>query len=105
VRSRGDTVIVRVDQIAAVVAEGELLHITTANQERHTITYRLKDLEATLDPACFVRLSRGALANADMIHRISAKPGGTLVVTLENSMQLPVSRLRSRVLRESWLKL
>jgi two-component system LytT family response regulator len=105
VRRRDDIFIVPVDQIAAVVADGELLQITTIAHERHTITYRLKDLEARLDPARFVRLSRGALANVDLILKISPMPSGTYVVTLKNSMQLPVSRLRARVLREELLRL
>jgi two-component system LytT family response regulator len=105
VRKRDDIVIVPVERIASVVADGELLHITTISNERHTITYRLKDLEARLDPSLFVRLSRGTLANVEMIQRISPMPGGTFVVTLKNNTQLPVSRLRARVLREGLLKL
>jgi two-component system LytT family response regulator len=105
VRRRDDIVIVPVDQIAAVVADGELLQITTVAHERHTITYRLKDLEARLDPARFVRLSRGAIANVDLILKISPMPSGTYVVTLKNNMQLPVSRLRARVLRDELLRL
>jgi two-component system LytT family response regulator len=105
VRRRDDIVIVAVDRIAAVVADGELLHITTVNNERHTITYRLKDLEARLDPGHFVRLSRGAIANVEMIQRVSPMPAGTFVVTLKNSLQLPVSRLRARILRDELLKL
>ena len=46
VRRREEVVIVPVQQIASIVAEGELLHITTVQKERHTITYRLKDLES-----------------------------------------------------------
>lgn len=105
VRKRDDIIIIPVDQIAAVVADGELLHLMTTASERHTITYRLKDLEARLDPARFVRLSRGTLANADMIHRISPMPGGTFIVTLRNGLQLPVSRLRARALRDGLLRL
>jgi len=105
VRRRDDIIIVPVDQIAAVVADGELLQITTVAHERHTITYRLKDLEARLDPARFVRLSRRALANVDLILKISPMPSGTYVVTLKNNMQLPVSRLRARVLRDELLRL
>ena len=105
VRRRDDIVIVPVDQVAAVVADGELLQITTVAHERHTITYRLKDLEARLDPARFVRLSRGAIVNVDLIQKISPMPGGTFVVTLKNNMQIPVSRLRARVLREELLRL
>jgi two-component system, LytTR family, response regulator len=105
VRKRDDIIIVPVDQIAAIVADGELLHLTMVNGERFTITYRLKNLEARLDPARFVRLSRGTLANVDLIHRISPMPGGTYVVSLKNNMQLPVSRIRARVLRDELLRL
>jgi two-component system LytT family response regulator len=105
VRKRDDIIIVPVDQIAAIVADGELLHLTMINGERYTITYRLKNLEARLDPARFVRLSRGTLANVELIHRISPMPGGTYVVSLKNNMQLPVSRIRARVLRDELLRL
>ncbi|MBL8959504.1 MAG: response regulator transcription factor [Gemmatimonadetes bacterium] len=105
VRKRDDIVILPVDQIAAVVADGELLHLTMTNNERFTITYRLKNLEARLDPAKFVRLSRGTLANVDLIQRISPMPGGTYVVSLRNNLQLPVSRLRARALRDELLRL
>ena len=55
VRHREDVLIVPVGDIASIVADGELLNITTLRNERHTITYRLKDLEARLDPARFIR--------------------------------------------------
>jgi two-component system LytT family response regulator len=105
VRRRDDIVIVPVEQVASVVAEGELLHITTVAHERHTITFRLKDLEARLDPARFIRLSRGTLVNVDLILKISPMPGGTYVVTLKNNVQLSVSRLRARVLRDDLMRL
>jgi two-component system LytT family response regulator len=87
------------------VAEGELLHITTARNERHTISYRLKDLEQRLDPARFIRLGRGTLANVDLITKVSVMPGGTHVAILSNGQKLPVSRLQSRILRDRFLKL
>ena len=62
--------IVPVSQIASIIADGELLCITTIQNERHTITYRLKDLESRLDPARFVRLGRGTLANVDLITKV-----------------------------------
>jgi len=79
--------------------------VATAKQEQHTITYRLKDLERRLDPARFIRLGRGQLANLDMIVKVSAMPGGTYVVVLSNGRELPVSRIQSRILRERLLKL
>ena len=105
VRHREEVVIVPVQQIASIVADGELLNITTTRNERHTITYRLKDLERMLDPARFIRLGRGTLANVDQIGKVAVMPGGSHVAVLGNGQKLPVSRIQSRVLRERLLKL
>jgi two-component system, LytTR family, response regulator len=105
VRHREDVLIVPVNQIASIVSDGELLNITTLRNERHTITYRLKDLEARLSPTRFIRLGRGTLANVDAITKVSLMPGGTHVATLANGQKLQVSRMQSRVLRERFLKL
>lgn len=105
VRKRDDVVLVPVAGVVAVVADGELLHLATAAGERHTITYRLKDLEARLPAGEFVRLSRGALVRVAAIHRVSPMPGGTYLVTLADGAQFPVSRLRSRVVRDELLRL
>ena len=104
VRKRDEIVIVPVHRIAAIEADGELLHITTDTNERHTITRALKDLEARLDPKQFIRLSRGALVNLERIKTVTPMPGGTYVVTLSNQQKLPVSRQRSKILREQLLK-
>jgi two-component system LytT family response regulator len=105
VRKREDIYLVPVDQIVSVVADGELLHLTTRSGDRHTITYRLKDLEARLDPAHFVRVSRGTLLNIGMIQKITPMPGGTYVAMLQNGTQHQVSRIRGRVLRDQLLRL
>jgi two-component system LytT family response regulator len=105
VRKRDDIFLVPVEQIASVVADGELLHVITKSGDRHTITYRLKDLEARLDPAQFVRISRGTLLNVSMIQKITPMPGGTYVAVLQGGAQHQVSRIRGRVLRDQLLKL
>ncbi len=105
VRRRDEVIILPARQIAFVMAEGELLHITTLANERYTIAYRLHALESRLDPRRFVRLSRSTLANLDLITRVSAMPGGTYAATLSNGQQLAVSRIQSRVLRDTLLKL
>lgn len=104
VRKRDDVVLVPVEEVESVVADGELLHVM-AGRERHTITHRLKDLEARLDPEEFIRLSRSALVRVGAIRKVSPMPGGTYVVTLANGQQVPVSRQRSRVVREVLLRL
>ncbi len=105
VRRQEDVLLLPVKQIASIVAERELLHITTSRGDKHTITYRLKDLEMRLDPAKFVRLGRGALAAIEMIAKVHLMPGGAYLVSLANGDELQVSRIQSRVVRERLLKL
>ena len=105
VRHREEVVIVPVNQIASIIAEGEVLRITTVRNERHSITYRLKDLEQRLDPARFVRLGRGTLANLDLITKVNIMPGGTHIAILSTGQKLQISRVQSRGIRERFLKL
>src|SRR5437867_2315612 len=105
VRHREEVVIVPVTQIASIVAEGELLDITTVRNEHHTITYRLKDLEQRLDPARFIRLGRGTLVNIDLVTKVTLMPGGTHVACLTTGQKLQVSRLPFRIVRDRFLKL
>ena len=105
VRVRDEILLLAVREIVSVVADGELLHITTRDNKRFVINHRLKDLESRLAPETFVRLARGAIVNADQITKISPLPGGTYLVTLKNNQEIASSRLQSRVLRERLLKL
>jgi two-component system LytT family response regulator len=105
VRHHNEIILLPVRQIASVIADGELLEITTAESDRYSINYRLKELEARLDPDLFVRLARGTLVNIEMIARVSPMPGGTFVVSLKNNQQLQASRLQSRILRDSLLRI
>ena len=99
VRERNEIILLTVSNIASVVADGELLHITTATNDRYSINYRLKELETRLDPLKFVRLSRGTIVNIEMISRVSPMPGGTFVVALTNGQKLRASRLQSHPAR------
>jgi len=105
VRRRDEVLIIPVHQIASIVADGELLRLTTVTGDRHTINHRLKDLEARLDPARFIRLGRGTMANVDFITKVGMMPGGGHVAVLTNGQKLTVSRMQSRTLRERLLKL
>jgi DNA-binding LytR/AlgR family response regulator len=105
VKKRDDIFLISVDEIASIVADGELLHITTRENEKYVINFRLKDIEARLKSDQFIRLSRGALANVSMIERINPMPGGTYLVNLSNGQEIFSSRLQSRILREKLLKL
>jgi two-component system LytT family response regulator len=104
-RQRDKVMIIPVRTIASVVAEGELLHITTIANERYTITHRLHALEARLDPRKFLRLNRGTIANIDLIAQVNPMPGGMYVAVMANGEELSVSRIQSRALRDTLLKL
>jgi two-component system LytT family response regulator len=105
IRLRDEILLVPVSEIAAIVADGELLHITNLHNKKFTINFRLKDIEARLAPDKFIRLSRSALVNLEMIARINPMPGGTYLIALKNGEELSSSRLQSRLLREKLLKL
>ena len=105
VRRKNEIVLVPVSDVASVIADGELLHITTIRGIKHTIAYRLKDLEARLDRDEFIRLSRGTLANINTITKATPMPGGTFVLSLSNGQELQTSRFHSRLLRERLLRL
>src|SRR5215203_68651 len=105
VKRREEIFLIPVAEIASIVADGELLHITTGRNQKYVINYRLKDLEMRLAPDKFIRLSRGAIANLEMISRVSPLPGGTYLIALKNGQEIASSRQQSRILREKILKL
>jgi len=105
VKVRDEIFLIPVREVASIVAYGELLYITTIQNRRYTINYRLKDIESRLSPEKFIRISRSALVNLEMIAKINSMPGGTYVVVLKNQQELAVSRLQSKILREKYLKI
>lgn len=105
VRRRDDILLLPIGQVASFVAEGELVHVTTLKGDRFVITHALKDLEARLDPARWVRLERGAIVALDAIAKVSPLPGGTYLVALSNGQEVRASRVHSRVLRDQYLRL
>ena len=104
IRKQDDIYLLPVHHIASAVSEGELMHVTTLGKERYTMNYRLKTLEARLDPRLFLRVGRGALVNVEAIRKITPMPGGAYLVTLTNTQQLRVSRGQSRALRGHLLR-
>lgn len=105
VKDREEILLIPVKEVASIIADGELLRIATADRRRFTINYRLKDIEPRLDERMFVRLSRSALVNIDLIAKVSPLPGGTFQVSLKNGQEVPTSRQQSKLLRTRLLRL
>ena len=105
VKYREEILLILVENVASIIADAELLHITTDKNDKYIINFRLKDIEAKLPTDKFIRLSRGSIVNIEMFEKVSPMPGGTYLVTLKNGQEISSSRLQSRVLRERLLKL
>lgn len=105
VRRRDETILVPVEKVIAVVADGELLHLYGADRSRWTISHRLKDLEPRLEREDWIRVGRGALVRISAIERLVSMPGGTLQARLRSGQELAVSRLQARVVRERLLRI
>lgn len=100
VRNGLNLVLLPTSQVTTIVAEGEILVISTLGGATHSFNYRLKDLAAHLDPAEFVRLGRGSLANLNTVTRLVAGTGGTNRVIFTDGRELSMSRIQSKRLRE-----
>ncbi len=105
VKKRDEIYLVPVDEVASIIADGELLRITTIENQKFEINFRLKDIEPRLDPARFVRLSRGSLVNLDAVSHISPMPGGTYLIALKNGQEVSSSRIQSKILRSKLLRI
>ena len=101
VQQRHDVVLVPCAQVAAIVADGARLTITTVANQQYVIEHPLVDLETRLNPSQFIRLNRGALVNVDAITRIVFRPGGTGRVVLHSGQEICASRIQLRRLRPS----
>jgi DNA-binding LytR/AlgR family response regulator len=102
VQQRHDVVLVPCAQVAAIVADGSRLTITTVANQQYVIEHPLVDLETRLNPSQFIRLNRGALVNVDAITRIVFRPGGTGRVVLHSGQEIGASRIQLRRLRPSF---
>ncbi len=105
VKVRESIRLVPTDEIASIVADGELLHIHTIAGQRFLINFRLKDIEVRLDKQKFVRASRGSLVNLTHVDSFSPMPGGTYLIKLADGREIASSRVQSKLLRDKLLKL
>lgn len=91
VRDRGHIHVVAVESVDYVQAQDDYILIH-ADGKALMKTQRLSDLEAQLDPECFLRVHRSFLINAAKLQRIDAVAKNSHVALLHNGAQVPVSR-------------
>jgi DNA-binding LytR/AlgR family response regulator len=93
-------VIVPVRDIIRVEIEDKLVFAVTAN-DRLLIEKTITELEAMLEPAGFLRISRGELVNLETVKELLPWFSGTWRVKLVNGEERDVSRDRAKQLREA----
>jgi len=85
--------------VFAFQAEGELVWIITAKQ-KYLATQTLRSLQERLQSTTFRRVHRSALVNMDHVRKMTHLSSQRWLVTLNNGMELIVSKRQARTIRE-----
>jgi two-component system LytT family response regulator len=92
VKSRGRTLLFRIDQIDWVESAGNYvrLHI---GREGYLLRETMSALEEKLDPSQFVRIHRSAIVNLERVRELQPTSHGEYLVMLANDTRLTLSRV------------
>jgi len=93
-------VIVPLREVIRIEIEDKLVFVCTA-KERLLIEKSIGELETMLQPAGFLRISRGELVNIEMVRELAPYFSGTWRVKLANGEERDVSRERAKQLKEA----
>ncbi|MBT5005311.1 MAG: response regulator transcription factor [Halieaceae bacterium] len=91
VKDGSDIHFIKVADIQWVDAAGDYMCIH-AGGETHIMRITMKELEALLNPARFLRIHRSTIINSDYISGAQALGNGEYMLSLEGGAQLKVSR-------------
>jgi two-component system LytT family response regulator len=92
--------IVALRDVIRIEIEDKLVFACTAT-ERLLIEKSIGELETLLEPAGFLRISRGELVNLEMVRELVPRFSGTWRVKLSNGEERDVSRERARQLKQA----
>ncbi len=97
IKDGNDIHLVRTAEIHWVDAAGDYMCIHAAG-ETHIMRTTMKQLEAMLNPARFLRIHRSTIVNSEFIQGVQTLGNGEYMLTLDGNVQLKVSRgYRARV--------
>ncbi len=91
IKSGGKVTLLRVAEIDWIDAEGDYVRIHVG-KAWHLLRETMKNLEARLDPARFVRIHRSTIVNLEKIKELQPFFRGEYVVVLHNATTLKLSR-------------
>lgn len=93
VRTAGRIVFLKAEEVDWIEAADYYARLH-AGANSYLIRESMNDLEATLDPAAFVRIHRSTIVNLDRVREMRPLFRGELVVVLSDGTQLRMSRSR-----------
>ena len=99
VRSAEEIYFVRAQDVMWIESDGNYVRLH-AGGAAHSVRTSLRELEARLDPAVFVRVHRSAVINLDCVQKLEPYFHGEFVITLRDGTRLSSSRRYSPRLRE-----
>jgi two-component system LytT family response regulator len=92
VRGKEKTLILRVDIVDWMEAQGSYVRLHTARRS-FLIRESMRDLESTLDPARFVRVHRSAIVNIERVEEVQTDAHGELRLILTGGTDVAVGRV------------
>jgi two-component system LytT family response regulator len=93
VRRNERTVLVNVDDVDWIEAEGDYVRLHTGDAV-HLLATRMHAMEGRLDPARFHRIHRSTIVRLQHIRELRRADDGGGIAVLENGVQLRVARNR-----------
>jgi two-component system LytT family response regulator len=89
VRTRGEIVFIKAAQIDWISAEGNYARLHAA-EHSYLIRESLQNIEASLDPATFIRVHRSAIVNLDRVRKLATSPDGATAIVLSTGDKVPL---------------
>ena len=87
VKVKERVVLQRVDDVSWLEAEGKYVRVHAAG-EQHLIRRTMHSLEARLEPAKFLRVSRSAIVNIEMVAHLEPWSHGEWAITMRNGSRV-----------------
>lgn len=91
IKGDGRVILVDVDEVDRLEAAGNYVEVHSGAR-RHLVRETMASLEARLDPARFVRVSRSSIVNADRVRELQPMFNGDFVVVLRDGTKVAASR-------------
>ena len=98
-RSGEEYVLLDVDEVLAIQAEGDVVWIITSKQ-RYLATQPLRTIETRVKHLPFQRVHRNAIVNVNHVRKMSALSSQRWLITLSNGQEFIASKRQARSVRQ-----